>query len=120
MLPRLQKTDSHTKEVIKQMRDYLFSVGIRTSEERAWAILQTAFKLPFEYMVSINDEIGYQGQGVHISSKHGNQLVTIKDLGRFELKAVGKENNRKAVIKFKPSEDIARLVEEKVKVVEDE
>ena len=120
MLQRLQKKDKHTKELIKQMTKYLFSVGIRTSEERAWDILQTAFKLPFEYVVSLNDEIGYQGQGVHISSKHGDQLVTIKDLGRFELKAVGKEDSRKAVVKFKPSEDINRLVETKVKVIEND
>lgn len=118
ILDKLQKTDKHTKHLIKEVQKLLFSLGIRTSKERAWAVFQQVFKLPFEYVASLNDEIEYQGAGVHISSRHGNQLVVIKDLGRFEIKAVGKPGKRKATIKFTPSEDIKRLVEESVEVKE--
>lgn len=118
ILPRLQKDDEHTKNLIKEMKSFLFSIGIRTSEERAWTILQHAFKLPFAYMIDLNKEIEYQGQGTHISSKHGDQLLVIKNLGRFELKAVGKEGFRKPVIKFIPSEDVKNEVISKVKVIE--
>ena len=118
ILDRLQKVDKHTKKLIEEMRKALFSMGVRTSNERAWAILQAAFKLPFEYIIGLNEEIEYQGAGVHISSKHGDQLVVIKDLGRFEVKAVGNEGNRKAVVKFIPSEDIKNLAEEAIRVKE--
>lgn len=118
ILDKLQKTDKHTKKLIKEMRKLLFSMGIRTSHERAWAILQASFKLPFEYIIGLNKEIEYQGSGVHISSKHGDQLVVVKDLGRFEVKAVGKKGKRKAAVKFVPSEDIKRLAEETIEVKE--
>lgn len=119
MIPdRLQKTDKHTKELIKRMRKMMFSMGIRTSDERAWALLQATFKLPFEYIIELNNEIEYQGAGVHLSSKHGNQKISVKDLGRFEIKAVGKKGKRKATVKFIPSEDIKNLAESKVVVKE--
>ena len=35
MLNRLQKVDKDTNELIDAVKDFLFSVGVRTSRERA-------------------------------------------------------------------------------------
>lgn len=121
ILNRLQKTDDDTNKLIDMVKDYLFSVGIRTSRERAWDIFQNVFKIPYKLVVDRNPEIDYQGQGRHISSKHGAQLLVVKDIGRFELKGVSSHKNQKktASITFVPSADIRALVET-VKVNYDE
>lgn len=120
MLTRLQKVDKDTNELIEMVKDYLFSVGIRTSKERAWDIFQKVHQLPYKFMIERNKEIRYQGQGMHITHKHGNQLLTIKNIGRFELKGVSVRKNsaKKATIKFSPSKEIRRLIEDNIKVVE--
>jgi len=120
MLSRLQKVDKDTNDLIEMVKDYLFSVGVRTSKERAWDIFQAIHQLPYKFLVERNNEIKYQGQGQHITHKHGNQLLTIKNIGKFELKGVSvkKDKAKKASIKFTPSKEIKRLVEESIKVIE--
>lgn len=121
MLTRLQKTDKDTNELIDIVKDYLFSVGVRTSRERAWEIFKAIHKLPYKIMVEKNPVIKYQGQGRHISSKHGDQLLSIKDVGRFELMGVSskKGQQKRAAIKFTPSNDIKELIET-IKVLEED
>lgn len=113
----LQKIDERTNEIIDLFRDFLFSVGVRTTRERAWVILKKAHRLPFEYLIYLNEDEGieYQGQGVHISAKHGNQLMVIKELGRFEIQST---KQRQATIKYKPPKDLVAEVKERVKVNE--
>ena len=48
MLDRLQKADQETIEFIKLIKQTLFSLGIRTSEERAWEVFKSLNKLPFQ------------------------------------------------------------------------
>jgi len=119
MLSRLQKADKDTNELIDSVRDYLFSVGVRTSRERAWDIFQNVHRIPYKLLVSRNKEIPYQGQGKHISHKHGDQLLVIKNIGKFELKGVSmkKDQQKKATIKFSPSAEIKAEIE-KIKVIE--
>lgn len=113
-LDKLQKSDTDTLELIEAFTDYLFSIGVRTDKERAWAIFQTAFKLPYDLLAKRNNEITYQGQGVHLThKKFGNQILTIKDLGRFEIKA---NKNGRVKVNFTPSKDVFNYLEEKVKV----
>lgn len=110
ILGRLQKVDEETLEIIDLVRDQLFKLGIRTSRERAWEVFKQLNKIPFEYLIDRNKEIEYQGQGTHITNKFANQRLVIKDVGRYEIKAVGrKDAPKKAVIKFIPSEDIKKL-----------
>ena len=111
MLSKLQKIDKDTNDLIEQYRQYLMSVGIRTSKERAWDILQQAYKLPFEFLVSKNQSIKYQGAGAHISHKHNNQLMVIKNLGKFEVKGIVNKatGTKRATVKFTPSNDIKEL-----------
>lgn len=118
ILTRLQKADEDTNNLIDAFRDYLFSVGIRTSRERAWDIFKTSFKLPFELLVRKNETIKYQGPGAHISHKHGDQLLVIKNVGKFELKGVSmkKDQKKRAAIKFVPSADVREMVEQVVVV----
>ena len=120
MLTRLQKVDADTNTLIEMVKNYLFSVGVRTSKERAWDIFQAIHQLPYKLMLEKNSEIKYQGQGAHITHKHGNQLLVIKNVGKFELKGVSvrKDKEKKATIKFTPSAEIRRLVEENIKVIE--
>lgn len=119
MLDSLQKSDKDTNELIDKVRDYLFSIGIRTTRERAWDIFQTVHQLPYKMLIERNPVITYQGNGQHISYKHGNQLLVVRHLGRFEIKGVSARKNKKkvAAIKFSPSYDIKKLVE-KVEVIE--
>lgn len=118
MLDRLQKKDIDTNALIDEVQKFLFSVGVRTSKERAWEIFKTCFKLPFELLISRNEKIEYQGQGVHLSSRHNVQRLIIKSIGKFELKGVSSKNtvNKKAVVKFVPSKDIKNLAA-KVEVI---
>lgn len=111
MLDKLQKVDKDTNELINAVQKYLFSVGIRTSKERAWDILQTMYKIPFEMLIKRNSVIKYQGQGAHISSKHGAQLMVIKNIGRFEVKGIvnTKTKTKRAKVKYTPSADIQNL-----------
>lgn len=121
MLSRLQKIDKDTNDIINMIRDYLFSIGIRTSKERAWAIFQTVHQMPYKLMVERNKKITYQGQGKHITHKYGNQLLVVKNIGKFELKGVSvrKDKAKRAVIKFMPSAEIKTLVENSIEVVQD-
>lgn len=117
----LQKIDEATNNLINEYQAFLFSMGIRISRERVWQVLEKAYKLPYEVLIDLNkDGIIDQGQGRHISSKHGNQLMVIKGLGRFEVKAIGPQDNRGASIKFKPSQDMDREVREQIPVIEEE
>lgn len=113
ILDKLQKVDEETLDIVGLTQDILFSLGIRTSKERAWEVFKRLNKLPFEYLINRNkkDGIEYQGQGVHLSSKHANQRLVIKEVGQYELKAVSarKSLEKKAVVKFTPSEDIKKL-----------
>lgn len=121
MLNKLQKADKDTNDLINQVKEYLFSIGIRTSRERAWDIFQTVHQMPYLMLVERNPEIEYQGVGQHIShNKHGNQFLAIKSVGRFELKGVSskREQKKKAAVKFMPSAEMKKLVAEKVKVKE--
>ena len=120
MLKKLQKTDKDTKELIKEVQKYLFSVGIRTSKERAWDIFQNVFKIPYMMMLERNDKIPYQGAGRHITHNHGEQLLTVKNIGKFELKGVSdkKSKSKRASIRFVPSYEIKRLIEESVEVLD--
>lgn len=119
---KLQKIDEDTNELIDLFREFLFSIGVRSSRERAWKILQKAHRLPYEYLIDKNHlGIEYHGQGTHISSRHGNQLMVVKDLGRFEMKAVSDRKDPpsyNATIKFKPSKDLVREIRERVPVLE--
>lgn len=119
MLNKLQKIDKDTNDLIESFRDYLFSVGVRTSKERAWDILQQSYKLPFEFLISKNQSIKYQGAGKHISHKHDNQLMVIRNLGKFEVKGVVNKatGTKSATIKFTPSNDIKELTK-KIEVLE--
>ena len=117
----LQKIDDDTNKLIDLFKDFLHSNGIRTTRERAWIILQKAHRLPFEYLIEKNtDGIAYQGAGQHISSKHGNQLMVVKELGRFEVKAVSdrKSRNRKATIRYKLPNDLLTEIQERIPVEE--
>lgn len=117
MLNRLQKVDKDTNELIDAVKDFLFSVGVRTSRERAWEIFKEVYKIPFRILIERNDEIKYQGQGTHLSSKHGSQLLVIHDIGRFELKGIAKGPSKKAVVKYVPSQDIKNLAA-KIRVID--
>ena len=114
MLDKLQKADKDTNELIDRVKDYLFSVGIRTSRERAWDILQNVHQIPYKMLIERNPKIEYQGVGAHISHKHGDQLLVVKHLGKFEIKGVGAKRDQKktAAIKFTPSNDIKKMVEQ--------
>lgn len=118
----LQKIDEQTNEVIDLYREYLFSIGVRASRERAWNMLQMAHQLPYNYLITKNtDGITYQGQGVHISSKHGNQLLVMKGLGRFELKAVKSgAQGLTSTIRYKPSADLLKRIQDNVPVIQEE
>lgn len=118
MLSKLQKSDKDTNELIDMAKAYLFSVGVRTSRERAWDILKNMHQLPYKLLVARNKQIEYQGQGVHISHKHGDQLLVVRNIGRFELKGVSsrKTKEKTATIKFTPSEEIKKEVQ-KIKVI---
>ena len=48
MLSKLQKADKDTNDLIDQVREYLFSIGIRTTRERAWDIFQSVHQLPYK------------------------------------------------------------------------
>lgn len=119
---KLQKVDEDTNALIDEFRAFLFSIGYRATREKAWIILQKAHKLPYEVLMDKNKEgIEYQGQGRHISSRHGNQLMVIKELGRFEVKAtVDKSSDEmfgyNATIKFKPSQDLVKEIRETIPV----
>lgn len=114
MLKSLQKSDKDTNELIDRVKEYLFSIGIRTTRERAWEILQKVNHLPYEMLLEKNPEITYQGPGRHVrQSTHEGQVFVIKDLGRYELKGLAKG---KAVIKFIPSHTLKNKVAESVKV----
>lgn len=116
MLNSLQKSDKDTNELIERVKDYLFSIGIRTTRERAWDILQKVNHLPYEMLLEKNPEITYQGQGRHVrQTTHESQVFVIRSLGRYELKGL---SNGKAVIKFIPSKALKNKVSESVKVNE--
>ena len=119
MLDRLQKIDQDTNDLIEEVQKFLFSVGVRTSKERAWAIFKACYKIPFEMLITRNNTIEYQGQGVHLSSRHNKQRLVIKDIGKFEIKGVSmkKDIAKTAVVKFIPSYDIKNLVAAKVEVI---
>jgi hypothetical protein len=112
MLNKLQKADKDTNDLIDMVKNYLFSVGIRTSRERAWDVFQAIHKLPYKLIANRNPSIVYQGQGQHILAKHGNQLLVIKEVGRFELKGVSSKKGqpKHAAVKFIPSADIQKLI----------
>ncbi len=113
-LDRLQKADEDTLNLIDEFTKYLFSVGVRTDKERAWAIFKTAFKIPYEMLANQNKSIEYHGQGRHLShEKHGKQILTIKDVGRFEIKAT---KGGKIMLSFKPSKDVINNLNERVTV----
>jgi hypothetical protein len=118
MLKRLQKVDQDTNDLIAEIQKFLFSVGVRTSKERAWEIFKACYKIPFEMLIERNDTIEYQGQGVHLSSRHDKQRLVIKDIGKFELKGVSmkKDAKKTAAVKFVPSYDIKNMAA-KVKVI---
>jgi len=123
MLDKLQKIDEDTLELIKRANQLFFRVGIRTDEERTWEIIKELFKLPFKMIIEKNPEIEYQGKGVHLTNKqHPTQVMTIRELGRFELKAVStRQNNiKRPAIRFKPTKEIQLLAEQKVKVIDSE
>lgn len=114
MLNSLQKSDKDTNELIDRVRDYLFSIGIRTTRERAWDILQKVNHLPYEMLLEKNPEIKYQGQGRHVrQATHESQVFVIRNLGRYELKGLAKGS---AVIKFIPSNSLKNKIGESVKV----
>lgn len=119
MLKKLQKIDDDTNELIDRVKGYLFSVGIRTSRERTWDIIQNITTLPYEMLAERNDVIKYQGQGKHITHKHGNQMMVIRDIGKYELKGVSrsKEDAKRASVKFLPSAAITSLFD-KIEVEE--
>jgi len=119
VLAKLQKEDARSNELIDRVTAYLFSVGVRTSRERAWDIIQNVHRIPYEMLVESNPVIKYQGQGTHISRKHGNQLLSIRDLGKFELKGVSsrKDASKKASIRFRPSKVLQRYIEENIEVI---
>jgi len=119
MLTKLQKADKDTNKLIDEYKDFLFSIGIRTSRERAWEIFQQAHKLPYTMLIKANPEISYQGAGRHITHSQGNQLLVIKNIGKFEIKGVSdkKDNEKSAAIKFIPSNDVKAMLEE-VRVVD--
>lgn len=118
-LNKLQKSSEDTKQLIDKVQEFLFSIGIRTSKERAWYIFQQVFKMPYEVLLEKNQKIEYQGAGRNLTHKeHGNQILTINDVGRFELKGISNKQGVKAVVKFTPSKEVLDYVENNVKVVE--
>jgi len=119
MLRRLQKENKDTNELIDLVKEYLFSVGVRTSRERAWDIFKSIHQMPYKMMVEKNKEIEYQGQGAHISHKHGDQMLSIHGVGKFRLLGASckKDKEKRAVIKFEPSNDIQRYIRDNVKVI---
>jgi hypothetical protein len=115
LLKNLQKIDKDTNDIIDEVRDYLFSVGVRTSRERAWDILYNIHKIPYEHLAKKNHKIVYQGQGFHLSHKrHGEQLMVVRNLGRYELKAVSsrKDKDKSPSVRFVPSPDITKIFDE--------
>lgn len=117
-LGKLQKSDVDTNALIDKVQKFLFSIGIRTSRERAWFVFQQVFRLPYELLMERNEEIAYQGVGKHLTQKeHNDQILTIQNVGRFEIKAVSNKQGSKAVMKFKPSKEFDRYVAESIKVV---
>lgn len=113
-----------SKEIIEMVRDYLFRVGIATSRERAWAIFQEMQYIPYRYLIEKNKDEGieYQGSGKYISNKdYPNQALTIQGVGRYELKAIKDNANKKykANIIFKPARTIKDAVG-KIKVKDNE
>lgn len=119
MLSKLQKVDKDTNDLIDQVREYLFSIGIRTTRERAWDIFQAIHQLPYKILIERNKTIKYQGAGAHISHKHENQLLVVKNIGRFEIKGVSSKKDKKktATIKFMPSYEVRDMIK-KVEVIE--
>ena len=61
MLKRLQKVDQDTNDLIAEIQKFLFSVGVRTSKERAWEIFKACYKIPFEMLIEKGGES--QGRG---------------------------------------------------------
>lgn len=121
MLKKLQKTDEDTIALIKEVSKYLFSIGIRTSEERAWDIVQEIYKIPYKMLVERNPEITkWTEDGKYAARTSGKHQLSIRGLGKFTLQAVGKgknKDNNSARVKFAPSKDIQNILDEKVKVV---
>ncbi|HQQ39378.1 MAG: hypothetical protein BWX57_00364 [Tenericutes bacterium ADurb.Bin024] len=116
---RLYKTDEKVLEVIEMVRDFLFDIGIQTSQEEAWAIFEKMNHIPYEYLISKNKEIEYQGEGTYVSNKdYPDQVLTIQEVGRYELKAT--KNNRSKCyvpkIKFKPAKNIEEQIKSEIKV----
>lgn len=125
---KLQKADIDTNALIDTMqaylKEYFRQLGIRgivVSREMAWDFFQTSHKLPYMLLISRNPTIIYQGQGRHLSKKHSDQQLVIKNIGRFEMKGVShkKDLAKTASIKFKPSKDIEKLLDT-VEVLENE
>lgn len=118
----LQKEDKDTKELIQKAKDFLFSVGVRTSSERAWEIFKAMHKIPIDMLVERNEEIEYIGNGKHLTSKHEDYYLSIKYVGRFELKAVSSPTSQKSrtpTIKYKPSANVRKAIADSVKVKKD-
>lgn len=118
---KTQRKDTRTRYFIKKFRAFLLSKHLRVDEDRAWEILYASYSIPFEYLVEKNPKIEYQGKGVHLSSKHKNQILHIYGLGTFEVKAVSPRRSKKgkrAVIKFSPSKRFQDYVEANVEVID--
>lgn len=125
MATKLQKADSDTNALIDAVQVFLLEYfrkkgikGLNITREFAWEVFQTVHKLPYVLLINRNPEIKYQGVGQHISKKHGSQQLVIKEVGKFELQGVSMKRGqeKRAAIKFRPSKDITKLLEN-VKVV---
>lgn len=118
---RIQVKSELTNEFLDELVDFFFQANIRVERKRAYMLFREITKLPYKFLIEKNREIPYRGQGVHINSEHGNQLLSIWGVGKYEVKAVSssKDKAKTPKVKFTPSADIKKLVKENVRVIED-
>jgi len=114
---RFQKQDKDTLALISAVKQYLFSLGIRVDDQKAFDIFLIMNKLPYYVLIDRNESITYQGQGTHLTHKeNSSQILVVKDIGRFELKAVKGNNTFTPKFRFIPSQDLQDLVKKEVRV----
>ena len=110
MKKRIFKIDTDTVELIEEVRRYLFSIGIRTSRERAWDIFKSVFQIPFNMLIEKNPKLEYSRR----PARNSSQVLSVRDLGRFVLKA---NVSGSVGAKFHPSTKLTKRLNAEVEVI---
>jgi len=118
---KIQKVDIDTLAIIEVVKQYLFSIGIRVSNEKAFQIFKVMQQLPYMILIDRNKEgIKYQGSGSHLThEEHGSQILAIQDIGRFELKAIkNRHHGYVPHIKYTTDGAFNRYLNESIKILD--